>query len=106
MTPSKVLPPGLGAVGKIFVQYIFPPLNDSNINNANLMYYVFYIVNNIPLIIFSSIIVGRRFIINTLIFMVCQTAFHIIINGNWGLSWNPCYQFNRLPFFTKSKWYW
>ncbi|WP_368486832.1 YitT family protein [Spiroplasma sp. DGKH1] len=81
LTPSKVLPPGLGAVGKIFAQYIFPPLNDSNINNANLMYYVFYIVNNIPLIIFSWIMVGRRFTINTLIFMVCQTAFHIIING-------------------------
>ncbi|WP_425379793.1 YitT family protein [Spiroplasma endosymbiont of Stenodema calcarata] len=81
LSPSKVLPPGLGALGKIFAQYIFPPLNNANINNANLMYYVFYIINNIPLIIFSWIFISHRFTINTIIFMVVQTTFHIILNG-------------------------
>ncbi|AOX44256.1 hypothetical protein S100390_v1c09200 [Spiroplasma sp. NBRC 100390] len=81
LSPSKVLPPGIGALGRIFAQYIFPPLNSNNINNANLMYYVFYIVNNIPLIIFSWFFVSHRFTINTIIFMVAQAIFHIILNG-------------------------
>ncbi|WP_253301801.1 hypothetical protein [Spiroplasma endosymbiont of Phyllotreta cruciferae] len=32
LSPSKVLPPGIGSLGRIFAQYIFPPLNSNNIN--------------------------------------------------------------------------
>ncbi|WP_236607987.1 YitT family protein [Spiroplasma chrysopicola] len=80
-SPSRILPPGIGALGRIFAQFIFPPLSIDNINNSNLLYYIFFIVLNIPLIIFSWKVLGVSFTLKSLMYMIGQILFHIIING-------------------------
>lgn len=81
LSPAGLIPSGIPAFGRIFAMLIFPPTTVDNINNGNLMYYVFFIVDNIPLIIFAWIKVNKNFVFKTLFFMVLQIFFHILING-------------------------